>query len=112
MRKLHGDHALGLKKEFHPGDEIVQIRDMRENVVSQEKIGALSAARQLAREASTKESCDRGDAFADSDLTDVSGRFDTQHRNPSCFKVLQEIAIVTGQFQHERARAKSEPAGD
>src|SRR5271154_818078 len=34
--EFHGDKAVGLKQEFHAGNEVVDIRNLREHVIAEE----------------------------------------------------------------------------
>ena len=39
MRKLHRDHALRLEQALHAGDEVVQVRHVRQHIVAEHQIG-------------------------------------------------------------------------
>src|ERR1700741_4893952 len=42
VRKLHGNYTVGLQENLQAGDKVVQIRNLREHIVSEEQVGSLS----------------------------------------------------------------------
>ena len=47
MRKLHRDDTVSTQKDFHAFDKVVDVRNMGQNVVAQQKIGLDSFSNQL-----------------------------------------------------------------
>jgi len=97
MGKLHGDDSGGCKQDFHAGDKIVDVRDVRQNVVAQQQVGAnLSFDHVGCGGFSEKLRAGGNSMLLDGNFGDVFGRLDAQHVDAPFLEILQEIAVVAG----------------
>ena len=53
--KLHGDDAVGLEGDFHPGHEVVQVGNMGQHVVADDQICLFSLGDQVPCRAGAEE---------------------------------------------------------
>ena len=71
MRELECCSPRGLEQDFEAGDEIVEVGDVREDVVGRHQIGGAVLAREPPRDLRTKIGDFGRDPLADRDLGDV-----------------------------------------
>jgi hypothetical protein len=101
MRKLHGYHATGLQQDLHPGHKIVQIGHVRENVIADQKIGSPIFLTDLCSAIAPKELNDRWNSFVLCDRSHIRRGFDPEHFNAAFGEVLQQIAVIAGEFDYK-----------
>ena len=112
MRELERDHALGREQARHAGDEVVEVGHLGEHVVADDQVGlpALGAQRLGERDA---EELDPGrNALGERDLGHVRGGLDAEHRHAKRQEMLQQIAVVARQLDHQAVRAEREALRD
>ncbi len=109
MRELQGYYALRLQENLHSPDKIIEIGHLGEHVITDKQIRAQPFLRQPARGLFAKEFDDRGDALSDGNLGDVCCRLDAGGRNPRSHEMLEEVAVVAGQFDNMLPRPKAIP---
>ena len=81
MRKFERDHAFGLQEHAHAGDEVVEVRNLRQHVVADDEVGFPAFGRECAPPSRTpKKSTRVGNALVDRHLRDVGRRLDAEHR--------------------------------
>ena len=112
VRELERDHALGREQARHAGDEVVEVGHLGEHVVADDQVGlpALGAQRLGERDA---EELDPGrDALGERDLGHVGGGLDAEHGHAERQEMLQQIAVVARQLDHQAVRPEPEALRD
>src|ERR1700693_5698304 len=104
--KLYGHDATGCQQSLDATHEVIDIRHLREHVVAQYQVGAMTRCREPARGFAAKELDDRRDSFLLGHLRDIRSRLDTQNRNPSLYEELQQITIIAGELDHFAGRSQ------
>ena len=112
VRKLKGRRAVVPEEHLHPGHEVVQVRNLGEDVVAQDQAGALALVDQALRALATEELDERRHTARLGRLGDVRGRVDPQDLNAGADEVLEEIAVVRGQLDDEVVCAQLEALAD
>ena len=103
----------GVEQPRHAGDEVVEVGHLGEHVVADDQVGALALG-DAARSASAtpKNSTRRRNALVERDLGDVGGRLDAEHGHAERQEMLQQIAVVARQLDHQAVRPEPEPLRD
>src|SRR5438874_13586942 len=96
MWKLNRDRSFRLEDQLHASDEIIQIRHMRQNIVSDQKICLLARSRQLSSRFGAKEFQQSWDSFLLCRASDILGRLNSQDRDAPGRKILQQVAVIAG----------------
>src|SRR6266404_7029809 len=112
MRKLESCDAVRLEEPCNSGHEVVKIRNLSKDIVGDYEIGALAFGYQLIRESSSEKLRARWNALADGDRGDVDGGLDAKYRHAKREKVLQQVAVITGQLNNQASGAQPEPLRD
>ncbi len=94
MRELHGHDPLRLQNRANPGYEVVQVGNVRKDVVRDHEISHLACLNHLLRQLLTEEPDARGHATFLRSPGHVRRRLNSKHWNPDFSDVLQEISIV------------------
>src|SRR5262249_29388918 len=94
MGELHRDSSFGLEEDFHAADEIVQIGNMGEDVISHDQIRLDSPRYQLAGRFLAKKFHYGWDSFLNRDFGDIRRRLYAQDFDPLADKIAQQIAII------------------
>ena len=110
MRKLQRDDAFRLQQDLHAGDEIVQVRHLGEHIVAHDQVGLLALRHEAARQLDAEELGDAGNALGDRDLGDIGGRLDAEHRHAERQEMLQQIAVIAGEFDGQAAPRRGRAA--
>jgi hypothetical protein len=100
VRKFQRNHAVGRQENLHPPDEVVKVGNLSQDVVAQQQIRRLSRVCEFASRFDAEELDERGHAFFDGDFGDVSRGFDAQGGNLARNEMLEQIAVVAGDFDH------------
>jgi hypothetical protein len=98
IRKFENDAAFGLQKGFEPGDEVVDVRGMGEDVVAEDEVGFFSGGGEFCGEVVAEEFDEGLDTFFAGDFGDVGGWFDAEAGDAGLREVLEEITVVAGDF--------------
>ena len=98
MGKFHRDNASLGQQYLQPLNEIVQVGNMGEDVVANQEVGAKPLSTQCSRGRLTEEVDTRRNSSATSYHRDVSRRFYPQNVNPAINEVLQQITVITCDF--------------
>ena len=107
VRKLHRDDAAGREQPLHAGDKVVEVRHVREDIVSQQKVGTTLLRRDRLRRAAAEEGHARRNSLGFGRVGDVGCRLDAEHRHAPGHEVLQQVAVVAGDLHHHgRARQR------
>ena len=97
-------HAIILQQRGDPGDEAVGIGYVGQHVVAMDDIGLDAPGGQLFRIFAGEEGVFGGNADGDRRLGRAFRRIDAEHGDAVFDIVLQQIAIIAGQFDHQRLR--------
>jgi len=112
MRELERHGSRRLKQRADPGDERVQIRNLREHVVAQDEIGLAALQDELDRELAPEELDQRLDAPGRGRLSDIGRGLDAQRRDALLDEVLEQVAVVAPELDDEALGPEREPVGD
>ena len=112
MRHLDGDDAFGRQEMRHAGDEIVELRHLRQHIVGHDQIGAVTFSHHLRRSFGAEKGVERRNAGLPRRLGNIGSRLDAEHRHAEADKMLQQIAVIAAELDNEAFRAKPEPAFD
>ena len=102
----------GFRSDLHAGHEIVQIGDLRQDVVADDEIRRQTFGAQSPRGLEAEETRGAGYASGDCDLRDIGGRLDAQHGNALRDEVLQQVAVVARELDHEAGLIEAEAGHD
>src|SRR4051794_29919796 len=109
MGKLHREHAGGFQEQLQPGDEVVDVRHMREDVIPDQQVGLTAIGHNLPSGGGSYEAVDAFDSVVPpGGVSGRHGRLDSEYRNIALLEPAQEIAVVAGNFDHLMRRAKAE----
>jgi hypothetical protein len=101
VRKLEGRRAVVAEEHLHPGDEVVEVRNLGEDVVAEDEAGALAVVDEPLRAFATEELDQSRHTARLGGLGDVRGRVDSQDLYAGADEVLEEVAVVGGQLDDE-----------
>ena len=110
----HGD-AAGLHQDGDPLDEAVEVRHVGQHVVRMNDVGALSLGREPRGQILAEEFDDGGNAALFGFACDVGRRLDPQYRDGRLGVVLEQVAVIAGDLDHQALRPKlalADQAGD
>src|SRR6476620_5186318 len=94
MRKLHGDDTGSSKNYFHAFNEINDIRNMGQDVISKQQVCLyVPVIYQATGQLRAKKLDDSLDAFSHRNLCCISSWLNSHNGNILLFKVLQKIAV-------------------
>ena len=99
--ELEGDPTARLQQRGETGDEAVDVRHVGEDVVAEDEVRLPALRRQFRGELASEEPREGRDTGGHGDLGDVRGRLDAEARHAGGDEVLQQIAVVAGDLDHE-----------
>ena len=105
--EFEGGHAGWLEQDAEAFDEVVDVGHVSQHVVGRHQIGGVVGC-QGASGFGAKEEDFGGDALGDGGFGAVAGGFDAQDGDAGGVEVLEEIAVVAGDFHHPVAWAEAE----
>ena len=108
MRKFERGGSSRFQQQLEAGDEIMQVGHVGEHVVRGHQIGGLAGRRQAARGLGAEKRHLGRDALVPRHLGDVGRRLDAENADAALFEVLQQIAVIAGDFDDERAAVERE----
>ena len=102
MRELERRRPLGREQRRDAGDEVVDVRDLREDVVAEHEVGrAALLGERAVRSSAPKNSVTVSTPARDRGLRDVQRRLDAEHRDAVREEVLEEVAVVRRDLDDE-----------
>src|ERR1700733_10276518 len=107
--KLQGQNPLRFQQDFKPFDKIIEVRDLRQYVVSANQVGRAALGHKFACNLDAEETHERWNSVCDRHLCNVHGRLDSQQRNISPDEVLQQVAVVARDLYDKALLAQSKP---
>ena len=79
VRELDGDHAGGLEQDLHPGNEVVEIRHVSQDVVGEQQIGGDVRPRSERAVSRPKNSMTVGMPFSTATSATLAAGLDPEH---------------------------------
>ena len=110
VRHLDREEAVVGEQDREATDEVVDVGHLGQDVIADEQVGAASGGRELPREGSPEEPCDRRDALALGNPGDVQRRLDPKCWDSARNEVAEEIAIVASHLDDKALRGQAAPA--
>src|SRR5215212_5305476 len=110
--ELHRDQPSWFQKHLETFDEIVQIRDMCEHVISDYQISSPSLCAEVNRCLFSKKCHPGVDPLLLRHLSNVGCRLHPEYGYPSCNKVLKKVSIIAGDLNHLGTSTQPEAIGD
>src|ERR1700722_6223727 len=101
MRKFEHRRAVTLEENFEAGNEVIDVRHVSQNIVGGHQICELSRSSKPSCRLDAEKRHLARDAFALRDLGNVGCRLDAEYTDVVFFEVLQEVAVVAGDLDHE-----------
>ena len=111
VRELERGHAVRFEHISKAGDEVVDVGHVGEHVVGRGEIGGAAFCGQPLPEFAAEECFPHFDALCSRHLRSAGGGLDAQTRNALGLHVLQQIAVVGRDLDHQRGRAELEAPG-
>ena len=114
---LHQSHEVGkferrdtprLKHDRDATHEVVEVRHLRQHIVTDHQIGSLAIGGYLPRGLASEELHQRRHTFFHGHLGNIGGRLDAQSGNSFVDEVLQQIAVIARQFDGQALPAETE----
>ena len=105
---LDRGYAVLGEQRCHPGDEVVGVGRVRENVVGDDRVGLPPLAPQPLRKPRAEELLQGRHAGRLGRLGLRGRRVDAEHRHVELEEVVEEVAVVRGDLDHEAVLAEPE----
>ncbi len=100
MRKFHGDDSPRLQEDFHAFHEIVKIGHLGQYVIAYQQIGPVPISDHFQGQFLPKKPDKGGNTLVNCALGHVCRRLDAQGRNSFPDKILKQVAVIAGEFDH------------
>lgn len=100
MGEFEGDDALFFEDDAESSDKIVEVGHVRKDVIAEKNVGLAVLGGELVGCLCAEEFDEGGDPFIDGYICHIASRFDAEDGDLMLFKVLEEIAVVAGDFDH------------
>jgi hypothetical protein len=107
VRELQRGDAVRREQAPDAGDEVVEVADLREDVVADQEICSPAGGHQFRRESAAEECGPRWHALRRG--RHIGGRLDAEHRQAQRQDWLQQAAIIATGLDHQRTGAEIEP---
>ena len=111
VRELERRRPTGCEQRRDALDEVVDVRDLRQDVVAENEVGLPALLCELASQVRAEELRHRFHPERDGRVRDIQRRLDAEHRDALRQEVLQEVAVVRGDLDHEAVRPEREALG-
>ena len=109
MRKLECNYPVRRKQMRHACGEVVEIGDLRQNIIANNKIGPPPLGLQALSEFQAKKFDQCRNIFLTRNFGDISGWLDAGNRDTKWQKMLKQISIVACNFKNPTICAETEP---
>ena len=107
--KLERNHPVWSQKMRHSRGEVVEVRDLRQDIVADDEIGLPPLGCESLRELQAEEFNKGRNIFLLRDCGYVGGRFDADYRNAQRQKVLKQVSVVARNLIHPTRRIEMKP---
>ena len=108
VRELERGHTIRLQQDGESGDEVVDVRHMREHVVGGREVGGESLRHQFPRQLDAEEALDDLDAFLACRARGAGRRFDAGAGDAALHHILQQVAVVGRDLDHVACGTETE----
>src|SRR5437016_6204327 len=106
--KFQDDTAMRLEQSAKSANEIIGIRRVGKDIVAEDQIRLPVRCNQSLRDRFSKKFHEGLDAFRFRNFRDIFRRFNAKASDTGGFEILQEISVVTGDFDHKTLRRQAE----
>ena len=110
MRNLDCYDTLRRQEVRHAGDEVVELRNLRENIIGDDQVRVAMLGDDSSRNFGVEKGGACRDALGASRLRHIGGGFNTKHPLTRVEKMLQKIAIVAAKLDDEAVWLKIQRA--
>ncbi len=110
VRELEGERALRLQHVTEAAHEVADVRNVGQHVGPVHQVGPHPARRQRPARGFVEEDHLGRNPLGDRHLGGVGRRLDPKHRHARLLEILQEVAVVRGDLDHQRLGPEAEPA--
>ena len=93
----------------HPRGEVVEVGDLRQDIVSDDEVGRPPFGYELLRKPQAEEVDKRRNILLLRHCCNVGGRFDADHGNAQRQKVLKQVSVVACDLIHPTCRTEMKP---
>ena len=107
MGEFHRDDTTGLKQYFHTRNKIVQVRNMREDIIADQQIRLWELLYQFVCQRLSKKPTDRFYTTLNRHFGNICSGLNTQAGDVLFYKVLEQITVVAGDLHHQRIRSQT-----
>ena len=108
VRELEGRRPFRREQDRHAGNEVVQVRHLREHVGAEDEVGVPAFGDEPLGEFAAEELDEHWHAALLRRLCYVRRRVDAEHGNLLGQEVLQQVAVVRGDLDNEALRGEPE----
>ena len=112
VRKLQRDGAARLKRGLQPSGEIVYVRHMGEDIVTDYQVGLATVGGQFVAKPLAEKLAEHGDSNGLGGCRGACGGFYPKARNAGGEEVFQKVAIVGGDLDHLAGWSEAETGRD
>ena len=112
MREFDRDHTCRFEKYFQSAHKVINIGNLCQNIVPSDQICLFAFFTQLRGQFAPKELSQGWNAFFDRNLGHVFGWLNAQHRDSRLDEVLQQVAVITGDFDDQTILVQSKTVQD
>src|SRR6516164_8560897 len=100
------DHSVRGQQNFHSLRKVIEIRDLRQHVVTDDQVGPLPPGNQTLREFHSEKFYQRWNVLLARNFGAIASRFYASHGNTQRKEVLKEISIVARNLEHLTLRTE------
>src|SRR5713226_3034201 len=109
VRELERQNPSGLEQDLDSSNKVAEIGNLRQNIVADQQIRLFTLRSQLSSQPLAKKLHQCRNLLLLGNFRHVGGRLNAQHRNLFLDKVLQQVAIVAGQFHNQTPFIQPKP---
>ena len=110
VRKLKRHHAVRFQQGGETLGEIIDVRNMRIDIIAKQQIGLFSLGNQSSGRFLSEKKLQRGHPNPAGRSGGSSGRLNAQTRDARSNKILQQVAVIGCNFDHKTIRVQIKPA--
>ena len=102
-------HSTWFQECLHTGDEVMQVRDVRQDIVRDDEVGGMTLFDQSTSCVQTEEFALCRHAILSRDLDDICRGVDPTHRDTAFDEMFQQVAVVACDLDHLAIDAEPDP---
>src|SRR5215472_1233308 len=107
--ELERDHTIRGQQMHHSCSEIVEIRDLRQHVVTNDEVGSLTLGHELLCELQAEKLDNSRNILPPRGFRHIGGRLNANYGNTQWQEVLKQITVVACDLEYLALRTKIEP---